>query len=118
LSGFCIDAGQRTRTAGEPGSKKSGFGGVSSFKDTMPPVTMITSAIRNGNLIVVRGSVADTSDIKHVTVNGQRARATRGSFAEWDITLEAQSGKRLEVSAHAEDVRGHVEKSGHKIVVD
>ncbi|HZZ82613.1 MAG TPA: G8 domain-containing protein [Gemmataceae bacterium] len=102
----------------EKGYKKSGFGGVSSFRDTMPPVTMITSAIRNGNLVVVRGSVADTSDIRHVTVNGQRARSTRGSFAEWEITLESQAGKGLNVSAHAEDVRGHVEASAHKIVVD
>ncbi len=104
-------------SAGESG-RKSGFGGVSSFKDTLPPVTLITSAIRTGNVVCVRGSVADTSDIRHVTVNGQKARSTRGSFAEWEITLEAPAGKRLEVSAFAEDMGRHVETSPHKIFVD
>jgi hypothetical protein len=100
------------------GGKKKSFGGVSSFKDDLPPTTMITSAIRIGNVVVVRGSVADTSDIKHVTVNGQKARSTRGSFAEWEITLEAPTGKRFEISAFAEDVGRHVESSPHKIYVD
>ncbi len=102
---------------GESGSK-SGFGGVSSFKDTLPPVTIITSAIRTGNLVRVRGSVADTSDIRRVVVNGQQARSTRGSFAEWEITLEAPAGQRFEVAAFAEDVRGYVEKGAHKVVVE
>jgi hypothetical protein len=68
--------------------------------------------------VSARGSVADTSDIRRVVVNGQKARSTRGSFAEGEITLEAPAGNRLEVAAFAEDVGGHVETSAHKIFVD
>ncbi|MBY0522015.1 MAG: hypothetical protein K2R98_01365 [Gemmataceae bacterium] len=92
--------------------------GMSSFMDVMPPTTMITSAIREGNLIRVRGSVADASDIKKVTVNGKAARSTRGSYAEWEITLEAPPSLPFEVSAVSEDVNGHVEPRPHKIRVD
>jgi hypothetical protein len=98
--------------------KKASFRGMSSFLDVMPPTTMITSAIRTGNVVCVRGSVADTSDIKHVLVNGKVARSTRGSFAEWEIMLEAPVGKRFEISAFAEDVGGHVETNAHKIIIE
>ena len=83
----------------------------------MPPTTLITSVVRGGILLHVRGSVADSSDIKYVMVNGQRARSTCGSFAEWEITLEV-SNSRLELSAFAEDVGGLVERSPHKVLVD
>lgn len=99
-------------------SKKASFRGMSSFLDDMPPATMITSAIRRGNLVHVKGAVADSSDIKHVTVNGQKARSTRGSFAEWEITLEAPAGQRAQITAFAEDVRGQVETNPHKVQVD
>jgi len=94
------------------------YGGVSSFKDDQPPVTIITSTVREGNIVRVRGSVADTSDIKKVLVNGKPARSTRDSFAEWEITLEAPAGKSLDVSAVSEDVNGQCEKYPHKIRVE
>jgi hypothetical protein len=94
------------------------YGGVSSFKDDRPPVTLITSTVREGNLIRVRGSVADTSDIKAVVVNGRPARSTRDSYAEWEVTLEAVPGKPLEVVASAEDVNGNVEKYPHRVRVE
>lgn len=75
---------------------------------------MIASAIRTGNIVQVRGSVADSSNIKHVTINGQKARSTRDSFAEWEITLEAPAGQRFELAAFAEDLLGYVEKTPHK----
>ncbi|HEX4614107.1 MAG TPA: G8 domain-containing protein, partial [Urbifossiella sp.] len=81
------------------GEGRGGSGGVSSFKDTLPPVTMITSAVRDGNIVRVRGSVADTSDIKKLTVNGRPARSTRGSYAEWEVTLDAPAGKPVELTA-------------------
>lgn len=93
-------------------------GGVSSFKDTMPPATMITKVIRTGNAVQVFGSVADTSDIKQVSVNGQPARSTRGSFAEWEISLESPAGKPLEIAAFAEDAKGNIETVAHKVVAD
>lgn len=93
-------------------------GGVSSFKDTMPPATMITKVLRSGNAVQVCGSVADTSDIKQVSVNGQPARSTRGSFAEWEIRLDLLEGKPLEIVAFAEDVKGNIETVPHKILAD
>ena len=86
--------------------------------DDMPPTTVITSAVRDGNLVVVKGSTADTSDVRRVTVNGRPARSTRGSFAEWEIALDAPAGKPLEVAATSEDVRGHVEPRPHVVRVD
>jgi hypothetical protein len=100
----------------EEGSR--GSGGVSSFRDTMPPTTMITKVVRSGSLVQVFGSVADTSDIKKVIVNGQPAKSTRGSFAEWEITLEAAPGKPFELMAAAEDVNGLAEAASHSVRVD
>jgi hypothetical protein len=94
------------------------FRGMSSFRDDMPPTTVVTSAVRNGNLVHVRGSVGDTSDIRRVTVNGKDAASTRDSFAEWEIVLEAASGKPFEVKAHAEDVHGHIEPRPHMVLVE
>jgi hypothetical protein len=91
---------------------------VSSFKDDLPPATIITHAIRDGNVVRVRGTTADASDIKYVKVNGKPARSTRGSFAEWEIALDAPKGTPLEVSAFAEDAFGNIEKGVHKVVVD
>lgn len=99
-------------------SERGVFRGMSSFTDSMPPTTVITSAVRDGSVLRVRGSVADTSDIKRVIVNGKQARSTRGSFAEWEITLEVLSGKTLELAAFAEDVNGHVEARPHKLLID
>ncbi|MES2792962.1 MAG: G8 domain-containing protein [Planctomycetota bacterium] len=112
-----LSMGMPTSSEGEQ-TERRGSGGVSSFKDSLPPTTMITSAVRDGNIVRIRGSVADTSDIKRVTVNNRPAQITRGSYAEWEITLEAPSGSPLEVSAVSEDVNGHVEQSPHLVRVE
>lgn len=96
----------------------AGFGGVSSFRDDLPPTTMITSAVRDGSLVHVRGTVADSSEIKRVTVNDRAARSTRDSFTEWEITLEAPVGQPLSVVATAEDLNGFVEASPHQLQVE
>ena len=88
------------------------------FTDVTPPVTMITSAIRKGNQVLVRGSAADSSDILSVRVNGQKANSTRGSYAEWEITLDAPGNGPLEVNAYAVDDLGYKETSPHRIRVD
>lgn len=64
-------------------SDRGAFRGVSSFRDDLPPTTVVTSAVRDGRLVVVKGSSSDTSDVRRVTVNGRPARSTRDSFAEW-----------------------------------
>jgi G8 domain len=98
-------------------SDRGVFRGVSSFKDDMPPTTVVTSAVREGNLVTVKGSTADTSDLRRVTVNGRPARSTRGSFAEWEIALDAPAGKPFDITATSEDVHGHVEPRPHFVRV-
>jgi hypothetical protein len=116
-----LSAGLQQESAGETDGDKPGrrsFGGVSSFRDDLPPVTTITSVVRDGNIVRVRGSVADTSDIKSVTVNGRAAESVRGSFAEWEATIDSPGGKPVTVSAAAVDVNGNSEKTPHVIRVD
>lgn len=105
-------------SVGPPAESTRTSPGVSSFRDTMPPTTMITKVVRKGNVVHVSGSVADTSDIRGVTVNGQPAKSTRGSFAEWEISLDATGDKPLEISAFAEDVKGNKEALPHKLVAE
>jgi hypothetical protein len=94
------------------------FRGMSSFRDDMPPTTVVTSAVREGNLVTVKGTSSDTSDVRRVTVNGRPARSTRDSFAEWEIALDAPAGRPFEIAAGAEDVHGHVEPRPHIVRLD
>ena len=102
----------------EDDTKRGALRGVSSFRDDMPPVTMITEAVRDGNMIQVRGSTADASDVRRVTVNGRPARQIGGSFAEWEIALDAPTGRPFDVTAMAEDVHGHVDPRPHVLRVE
>jgi len=95
--------------------RRSGLRGMSSFRDSMPPCTMITSVVRDGNLIQIRGSVADTSEIKRVTVNDRSARLVNSS--EWEIALDSPADQKIELIAHSEDVGGHVEIDPHRVVI-
>ena len=103
-------------TEGTP-RRANRMGGVSSFRDEMPPVTIVTSVVRDGNLVQVRGSVADTSDVKRVTVNDRSARSTRGSFAEWEIFLDVPAGQPVSLTAVSEDIVGHVEQTPHVLAI-
>jgi hypothetical protein len=49
--------------------------------------------------------------VTKVVVNGQAARAVRPNFAEWEATVAA--GR--DVSAHAEDAAGNVERTPHQV---
>lgn len=102
-------------TEGPTPRRANRMGGVSSFRDEMPPVTIITSAVRDGNLVQVRGSVADTSDIKRVTVNDRPARSTRGAFAEWEVFLDIPAAQPVSLIAMSEDIVGHVEQTPHRV---
>ena len=103
-------------TEGTP-RRANRMGGVSSFRDELPPVTIVTSVVHNGNLVQVRGSVVDTSDVKRVTVNDRPARSTRGSFAEWEIFLDIPADQTASLTALSEDIVGHVEQTPHVITV-
>ncbi len=78
--------------------------------DDLPPVTVITSALRqeDGSLLV-RGTTSDNGDIKSVVVNGQEAKAERTNFAEWVASVPAAT----ELQAFGEDTAGNVEPRPH-----
>ena len=91
---------------------------VSSFKDDVPPATIVTHVIRVGNVAHIRGVTADASDIKAVIVNDKPARSTRGSYAEWEIALDAPQDEPLCVFAAAEDAYGNAEKIPHFVYAE
>lgn len=97
---------------------RGAFRGVSSFRDDLPPVTMITEVVRDGNVVHVRGSTADASDVRSVVVNGRPARSVRDAYAEWEAVLDAPAADPVQVSASAVDVNGHAEKTPHVLRVD
>ncbi len=103
--------------ADEEASARRSYGGVSSFRDDLPPTTLVTSIVRDESLVRVQGSVADASDIQRVTVNGQPAQSTRDHFAEWEIVLPAYPDQPLTITASAEDVNGIEEVAPHTIQV-
>jgi hypothetical protein len=82
--------------------------------DDLPPTTVITHVLKQvGGKVLVRGTTADNGAVKRVVVNGQEARAVTANFAEWEIVL---TGVR-ELTAHAEDAAGNIEKRGHEVTV-
>jgi hypothetical protein len=87
--------------------------------DDLPPTTVITH-VRTlaGGKIAVRGSTADNGTVKRVLVNGKEAEPVAPNFAEWEITLDGLPRGAAQLSAHAEDAAGNVEKRPHLVVVE
>jgi hypothetical protein len=81
--------------------------------DDLPPTTVITHVRRVGTTLVVRGTTADNGSVKHVVVNGQRAKELAANFAEWEAVLVDVIPGELKLSAHAEDAAGNVEQLPH-----
>ncbi|MBN9118200.1 MAG: G8 domain-containing protein [Planctomycetes bacterium] len=96
---------------------KEYFRGIPGFTDNLPPTTVVTSVVRSGSKVLVRGTTADTSAVRKVTVNGVEARATRDNFTAWEVELDAPTGK-LTVTAGATDRGGNVEKTPHVVTVE
>jgi hypothetical protein len=82
--------------------------------DDRPPATVITlvSRLATGRLLV-RGTTSDDGPVKRVLVNGREASATAGNFAEWEVVLDGPGPGEAEITAHAEDAAGNVEKLTH-----
>ncbi len=76
--------------------------------DDQPPSTVITRVIRSTDGWLIRGSAADSGEIKQVTVNGVAAHAVRDNFTEWEVTLPKQD--LVEITASARDAAGNIEK--------
>lgn len=83
--------------------------------DDLPPITVITGVVRNGQKLIVRGTAIDNGEVKRVLVNGLPATPLAPNYAEWEIALSGVSNGTM-VKAHAEDSAGNVEKS--PMVVD
>jgi hypothetical protein len=81
--------------------------------DDLPPATVITSAVREGDQIVVRGCAVDNGVVKSVTVNGVAATATRENFSEWEARVPAAQ----KLVARADDDAGNAEKTPHEMTV-
>jgi hypothetical protein len=84
--------------------------------DDLPPATVITSAIPQGDQLLVRGITADNGMVKAVTVNGQPATAKRDNFAEWEIVLPATKGS-MKITAASTDAAGNAEKTPHELTI-
>jgi hypothetical protein len=110
------------------------FQGIPRFQDDAPPTTVVTHALRSGDEIVVRGTAADSSAIKSVTVNGRQAHSLRDNLSQWEISFAVPQGtfetalgkdasqgksipspKRFTITAFAEDEFGHVEPRPHMV---
>jgi hypothetical protein len=102
---------------GDSEADRAHFGAVQGFTDDMPPATVITHVLRDGDEVTVRGTTSDSSDIRRVLVNGRRARPVRPNYSEWEAVLLAPAGKPLTVSAFAEDAVGNKEVRPHVVAV-
>jgi hypothetical protein len=87
--------------------KDIAFPAMPAVIDDLPPATVVTRVIRNGDKLTVRGTCADNGTVKRVTVNGKDAKATTANFAEWEIVLDATA----KLEAKAEDAAGNIEKT-------
>ncbi len=83
--------------------------------DDLPPATIITAAVRQGDKVVVTGITHDNGDIVSVTVNGQAAKisSNRAGVADWSTELSASAAENI--TAHATDRAGNVEQAKHEI---
>ena len=83
--------------------------------DDLPPITIITHARRTKDAVLVRGTTADDGTVVTVTVNGQKAKALRPNFAEWEAVLPDARRAIRTLKAQAEDEAGNREKRPHEV---
>jgi hypothetical protein len=98
---------------GEAPNREEDFPGPLTPVDDLPPVTVITHVHRAGGQLVVGGTTSDNGTVARVLVNGHEARAVDPNFARWEVTLEDRGAGEL--TAHAEDAAGNVEKVPHVV---
>src|SRR5205814_10656557 len=81
--------------------------------DDVPPATIITSIVRNGDGMRVRGVSEDNGEIESVIVNGKNARLheSAAGVVDWEIQIESA---RL-IEAKAKDGAGNAEVMSHRL---
>jgi hypothetical protein len=75
--------------------------------DDLPPTSVVTHIIRQGDKLLVRGTTADGGDVQQVTVNGQTVQATAANFSQWEIRV-AVASRELKVTSR--DKAGNEER--------
>lgn len=80
--------------------------------DDLPPVTVITRVLHEGNSLKVEGTTIDNGEVTKVMVNGQAVKEERPNFAEWSISLDAAT---TELQASAADAAGNKEPRPHVV---
>jgi hypothetical protein len=84
--------------------------------DDLPPATVITAVVAlPGGKVIVRGVASDNGVVTKVVVNGREAKALCPNFAQWETMLEGVPRGSLQITAHAEDAVGNVEKRPHVV---
>ncbi len=84
--------------------------------DDLPPATVITRVVRDGQKLIVRGTAIDNTGVKGVQVNGVAAKSLSRDFAEWEAVLE-NSRRSRRIEAQSEDIAGNVERTPMVLVV-
>jgi len=67
--------------------------------DDLPPTSVITHVLRQGDKLLIRGTTADGGEVQSVTVNGQAVKSVATNFAQWEITLTAAGNPELKVTS-------------------
>jgi len=83
--------------------------------DDLPPATVITQVIEDGDMLWVRGMTIDNGEVIRVLVNGEAATADEPGFSEWSVKLDRKN--TTEILAAAEDAVGNKEPVPHRFSV-
>src|SRR4051812_3503690 len=83
--------------------------------DDLPPATIVTSVVRDGDELRVRGVSEDNGEIERVVVNGVAAQLTRSApgLVDWNVRLK----KNDVLEAKAADRAGNEEKMAQRVTV-
>jgi hypothetical protein len=77
--------------------------------DDLPPVSIITHVIPDGDSVTVRGTSSDNNDIKEVLINGKPVRPLRPNFAEWEVEFHGVDAARQPMTVATSDSAGNTE---------
>lgn len=85
--------------------------------DDLAPVTLITSVLREGARLRIRGTTADNGEIAWIKVNGRPVTrlTSAAGVADWEIALPVPPDGL--VTARAADRAGNIEKQGHVTIL-
>jgi hypothetical protein len=83
--------------------------------DDVPPATIVISARRENDRLVVRGVSHDNGEIVSILVNDNEARivSRAAGVCDWEAALDAPADGKI--VAYAKDASGNVEQTAHRI---